>query len=416
MIRRFWLLVLLCLPVAPLTGQSLSSWLTLDARAGVSTNSYLIPFYGEWNRTQTTGYGLLLPALSVLYEQDRFSADASLGGMFEPVSGEARTLGGGSSQMNLRYRLASRWSAGLESGLQTVKTAYSRDGWWLLPNVSWRPGPFTQLKLKAGSSGRRFRNLEQGGDASSRFDLFGVDMEHALGYRWQVRGGFYGDLDDPSGTVSLYVSSDHRATDRFSVGVRAGVDQYRYDWFAPDGGSPTGWIELRETDRIWRSGVQGRFRVSDRVSLTAGADYLLLASATSESMVHDIHVSGGVRVTLRPDSWFRGGGEPEVALRESGNRRGGVQFEIPYDGEGTLYLTGAFNDWAEPGVPLVRTGRNRYAADVELEPGGHEYKIVLIEESGEQKWMPFTEDTYTVPDGFGGENGLLFIVDEQERR
>ncbi|MGM0506520.1 MAG: hypothetical protein ACQER4_04970 [Bacteroidota bacterium] len=413
MIRRFLLLLMLCLPAAPLAGQSLSAWLTLDARTGVSSNSYLVPFYGEWNRSQTTGYGLLLPALSVLYERDRFSADASLGGMFEPVSGDAATLYGGYSQWNARYRLASDWRVGLESGLQTVTTGYSRDGWWFLPHVRWRPGPFTQVKLKAGSSGRRFRNLETSGNTSSRFDLYGVDMEHAFGYRWQLRGGLYGDLDDPSGTVSLYASADHRATDRLSVGVRAGVDQYRYDWFAPDGGAPTGWVELQETDRLWRSGLQGRFRVSDRVSLTAGADYLLLSSATSETLVHDLHVTGGVRVTLRPDAWFRRDGEPEVALRESNERRGGVQFTIPYDGEGVLYLTGEFNDWADPGVPLVKTGKNRYAADVTLEPGGYEYKIVLIDGSGEKSWMNFTEETYTVPDGFGGENGLLFIEDGQ---
>lgn len=413
MTRRFWLLLMLCLPAGPLAGQSLSAWLTLDARTGVSTNSYLIPFYGEWNRSQTTGYALLLPALSVLYEQDRLSADASLGGMLEPVSGQATTLRGGYSQLNVRYRLASEWTAGVESGVQTMSTAYSRDGWWILPHIRWRPGPFTQLKLKAGSSGRRFRNLEQGGDSSSRFDLFGVDMQHALGYRWQLSGGLYGDLDDPSGTMSLFASADHRATDRLSVGVRAGMDQYRYDWYAADSGAPTGWVELQETDRIWRSGLQGRFRVSDRVSLTAGADYLLLSSATSESLIHDVHVTGGVRVTLRPDAWFRRGGEPEVALRETEDRRGGVQFEIPYNGEGTLYLTGEFNDWAEPGVPLVRIGRNRYAADLSLEPGGYEYKIVLMEESEEKSWMPFTEETYTVPDGFGGENGLLFIEDGQ---
>jgi hypothetical protein len=43
-----------------------------------------------------------------------------------------------------------------------------------------------------------------------------------------------------------------------------------------------------------------------------------------------------------------------------------------------------------------------------LEPGAYEYKILLLEGESEN-WIEFTDETLTVSDGFGGENGLIVI-------
>lgn len=90
-------------------------------------------------------------------------------------------------------------------------------------------------------------------------------------------------------------------------------------------------------------------------------------------------------------------------------RGNAIELNIRYNGDGELYLIGDFNDWREPGIALRRTGRNRYATELDLPPGGYEYKILLIGGQGERIWIDFSEETYTVPDGFGGENGVMFI-------
>jgi len=43
-----------------------------------------------------------------------------------------------------------------------------------------------------------------------------------------------------------------------------------------------------------------------------------------------------------------------------------------------------------------------------LDSGAYEYKILLVEGDAE-KWLELSEDTFTVNDGFGGENGLIII-------
>lgn len=85
-------------------------------------------------------------------------------------------------------------------------------------------------------------------------------------------------------------------------------------------------------------------------------------------------------------------------------------FLLNNEWEGQPYITGDFNKWAYPGVPLTREGADQYAVSLSLEPGAYEYNILLINEDDEKEsWIDFTDDTHTVKDGFGGENGMLFV-------
>ena len=82
--------------------------------------------------------------------------------------------------------------------------------------------------------------------------------------------------------------------------------------------------------------------------------------------------------------------------------------EIRYAGKGKLYLVGDFNNWNRPGIPMVEQEENRYVALLNLEVGAYEYKILRVQ-GEEEEWIPFSEDTYTVRDGYGGKNAMILI-------
>jgi len=407
---RNWLAgcLLIILVSAPLSAQTLESYLSLDLRGGYGTNSMMFPFHGEWDRELPSAYGLILPSGTVVLDRGGFSSDVSMGGIFETfLEPDRHTLRGVYGLWNMRYALGSGWTAGMESGGNRMRMEVDRASGWLIPWVSWQPNLFTRMRVKAGSSFRQYRKDLEGETVTSatRFDLYTLEMERWIGFRWQVKGGLFGDLSDPAGTASLFGSVDHLITNRLRAGVRTGVDQFSYQMSYVDGSIPGSVITLEEKDRIWRSGIQARYQLSEGVSLSATADHLTLSSATSDQLLHDFHVSAGVRFTIRP-----GSGRDVVAEADWRSVRDDViTLNIRYNGDGELYLIGDFNDWREPGVPLRRVSRNRYAAELALPPGGYEYKILLIGGEGERTWIDFSDETYTVPDGFGGENGMIFI-------
>jgi hypothetical protein len=81
---------------------------------------------------------------------------------------------------------------------------------------------------------------------------------------------------------------------------------------------------------------------------------------------------------------------------------------VQYKGNESLYLTGDFNDWDQPGIPLQRAGRNRYRAEIDMEPGIYQYKI-LTRQNGDLEWLDLSGQAATVDDGFGGRNGRVII-------
>lgn len=396
---------------SPLSGQGLQNFFSLDIRGGYSTNTIMVPFHGEWERPVSTGYGLLSPSGTLVFDHGRFSTDLGAGGFFETFSEVDRhTVKGWYGRWNIRQGLGSGWSVGAETGWNRVSLGYDRNSWWAIPWMSWQPDLFTRFRMKAGSSFRRHQHVsaeEGSGEVvnTTRFDLYTVEAERWLGFRWQVRAGLFGELSDPAGTAGLFGSVEHLITNRFRVGARSGLDQYSYQMNYVDGSGQGSVITVDETDRIWRNGVQARYQLMDSVTLTASGDQLTLSSAVSDQILHDFHISAGVRFTIRPKF-----NRDRVAEADWQERRDDVVIlNVRYNGDGELFLIGDLNDWEEPGIPLRRIGRNRYATELTLSPGGYEYKILLIDTEGERTWIEFSEETYTVPDGFGGQNGMIFI-------
>jgi hypothetical protein len=119
----------------------------------------------------------------------------------------------------------------------------------------------------------------------------------------------------------------------------------------------------------------------------------------------DVHVGAGVRWRL---GRTLAGRRATAARGLWHNADGGLRFHVPYDGDGQLYVTGEFNDWADPGVPLRPAESNRYAATLPLPPGRYEYRIRIVDD-GTTRWLELPDDARTVNDGFGGVNGVCIV-------
>jgi hypothetical protein len=399
--------------------QQLDTFISVDTRAGYSTNTLLNPFFGEWDRTTPAVYGLLSPAVTANYYQSSLSVDLTAGGIFETFTEGREHLYGGYLSTNSRYRVSHRFSAGLDAGGNRVSTSFDRNVFWVQPVVSWSPTLFTRINARLGSSFRSYdfpvSDEENATDERSRFDLYGLELETWQGFQWLLRAGIYGDLSAPADYISMIGSAEYYVNNKLSLMARAGIDQYRFQFetqggngstFPPIGGPATGngTILFEDRDRIYRAGVHANYRVNRNISLQVNADQLYLNSSLSEDSILDYHVSAGLRIAFNPATRNRGKATPDW----QSNDEQVLTLNINYSGEGELYLIGDFNDWSHPGIPLSEQSSRRFVARLSLEPGAYEYKILLLEGESEN-WIEFTDETLTVSDGFGGENGLIII-------
>ncbi|MEX2574665.1 MAG: glycogen-binding domain-containing protein [Balneolaceae bacterium] len=394
----------------------------VDSRAGYSTNSALNPFFGGWNQSTSSGYGFVSSTAQLQKLGDFLSADITAGGVYEPFFNDREVLRGGFGLLNLRYRFSSDWSAGVETGGSTMTRMINRQSAWIQPMLAWSPTLFSQIRLKTGSTFRARSSAEEEPTEGYRFDHYGFEYEFWPRFNWQIRTGWYGNLDDPSENQSLQLQVDHTPISRLRVGLRLHADQYQFSQTVNSttegpGGSPVGgpgggaanpggedFMVVDEKDRIFRAGVSLQYQLHKTFSVMVNADHMSLRSTASEETFQDYQFSAGFRYSFRPFLGNRG--KAAADWRQNDERT--VSLRINYTGDGQLYITGDFNDWHRPGIPLSRQTSRQYAAQLNLDPGAYEYKILLID-GDEERWIELTGDTYTVRDGFGGTNGLVFI-------
>lgn len=395
--------------------QDLQAAFTLDSRSGYTTNPYLNPYVSEWDRSGNSGYISLTPIGQFALSGNRFSTDITAGAIYNPFFDDRNDWTGAFSMANIRYRLNNTFSIGLQGGGSYFSTQYEQQLYWIQPVLNAALGTFTQLRLRAGSSYRKLSGeLVEVEEDFSRFDNYSIELETWRGFQWQFTGALSGDLNDPTGNIGFRSSLNYWQSANWQFSVQAGLEQFQYSILTDGGGvngrppiggpAPGGEEVSDEADRIFRIGAGTTYRITPTLALTANADLMNYFSTAMEEVPLDAHFSAGIRYTFAP----RLGRSRGASTEWKQNDKQVVLLKLNYSGDGQLYIIGDFNDWEQPGVALSRRERNRYVAELALEPGAYEYKILLIE-SDEKRWIDFSDDTYTVQDGFGGENGLIFI-------
>jgi 1,4-alpha-glucan branching enzyme len=84
-----------------------------------------------------------------------------------------------------------------------------------------------------------------------------------------------------------------------------------------------------------------------------------------------------------------------------------IHFEFVSPKAESVSIAGTFNDWKPNATPMIALGQGRWAKDLALPPGDHEYCLVV-----DGQWKPDPRATEHVPNPFGGVNSLRKVGNE----
>lgn len=392
--------------------------LSLDSRVGYSTNSYLNPFLGEWDSTVETAYNFTSLLGKSFWYGNRHSFSLTGGVIYEPFFDEQiSTWKGGVGLLDYNYRLTNRVSIGVEGGSSYMQSRYSRTYFWAQPKVTWFLTPFTLLRTKLGTSFRRYQNYGEVDELSDRLDLYSLEFETWPTYHWRLTAGIYGGMDtlpDIQEGFTTQVSAGYHFQNGASISLAGYLQQYEFQQTItennggantiPPAGGGTAVTAADHTNHILRVGLKSALPVSKRFTLFADVGAMRFLDKAAEETTHDFNVSGGVRFSIEPKL-----NSDAPAITPEWNKDGDQQeIHITFSGEGRLYLVGSFNNWNKDGIPLTEQSENTFTTQLSLEMGAYEYKVLRVRGDSEE-WLEFTNEVYTVSDGFDSENAMILV-------
>lgn len=421
--RGAWIGVVLLLASVPTAGaQELRGFLVLDGYPGYLTNPYLEPSFATWASSAGSAFGTGGGAGILEWSGDRVSVRARAAGRALRLADSAATWWSAGFGGALEWRLAGRVGVGLDGSWAESARPDRRRTLWGRASLRWDAssrvrvslGPAlarTRLPAARASNGGPLPGLPIGdvpdpGASPTADAVMGLArLEAWPGGRWQVGAEAFLvrteaedlGLDYVGGGGMLRLTRWMARGASVSVGVGGEGFGYRA---ALDEGDGSG--EIPEDDRIWRGEADARWPVGRAVELVARLATLHRSRAGVEDEI-DFYASAGFRITLGGALSPADPGA-ELWTREAAAMR----IRVPYRGTGRLYLSGDFNGWAEPGIPLRREDEGVHAATLRLEPGAYRYRIRVVQ-GGAERWLELPEGADTEDDGFGGTNGVLVV-------
>jgi len=402
---RFFLLIGLFvgLGIGPAPAQEWSGTAALGLSGGHQTNLYLDPVLGTWTPDVDSPFWTVTPRLGLTRDASRTRIDLTIQGRLHPQRTDVPQQT--QSTLRLQRRLHSDWVLGLAAG--GTRTRYPavgdqlptvRDSWWALPALRWTPTSETMLSLRTGLT-QRFEQLpaltdrQTSGLASLRATHWLTDRVQGTA-RAYYSGGRTSTADAGFGGSGGSLSATYWPSDVVSIRGEVAIEQLRYE--DPEQSFAT------ERDRLGRAGVTVEWMPHSVLTVFGRARGLTADLGASPDRT-DEHVSVGLRLATR--QVLGGSAEPPPRHRVCESTDGGLRIRIPYEGNGSPHVTGDFNNWSLPGVPLDATDDDTWTTTLELPPGEYEYRIRVVENDGE-RWLDLPSYAQTAEDPFGGTNGV----------
>ncbi len=400
------------------SAQRIQTDIFLSAESGYVSNIYLNPYVTEWDRSLISAFTSFSPAAQVRWADSKNSVSLNGTGYFLHLFDERDGLNGAYLASMYRRRLTSSFSARASGGMHFFSGSRFRNIQWLQIGAEWAFSPFAKVEAHIGTGWQSVAGIEDEAAERNRNDSYRLGAEYWPGYRWRLRAQFFsglGNITSPGEAFVSSISATRFMQNRMAIALRTGLEQYSREFqLSPDNGGsqsqdvfgPTGdGSILALEDRFHRTTLTVSYPIRNNVSVTGTAAGLLWFSSEDNDIEPDYQVSAGVQVSFSPKR-VRGGVISSLEWNQRDNRKKVVT--VRYRGDEHLYITGDFNDWDMPGIPLQKTGRNRFRAELELPSGVHQYKIG-VRENGSLEWLDFPGETATVSDGFGGRNGRIII-------
>ncbi|MEX2605389.1 MAG: glycogen-binding domain-containing protein [Gracilimonas sp.] len=398
--------------------QGVQATLMSEFRAGYSSNTYLNPFFSEWDRSYPSGFGLASTFGQLFWDKDRHKFELNGGYVYEPFFSNQTTWNGYLAYARYIGQISSKLNAGVNIGTSSFQSDFKRNLHWVQPYITWFPSAFTSVNFKTGSNFREYVGFQDSIDTKNRIDSYALEIESWVGVRWQVKGGVYGSLENIPAIhegISTSLSVGHLFINGSRITTELQLLNYSSEATITidEGGGPGGPFDpptqTTETqsinDQIWRIKLEGSYPFTKNISAFAAAEHSNYRSSATETNIGDIQFSGGIRLFLNP---ALGAPERRKVSPDWQRQSNKYQVTVRYRNNGNLYLVGDFNEWEKPGIPLTEESNNKFKAILDLEPGMYEYRILLI--SGpDEEWLEFSNNASTVKDGFGGSNAFIIV-------
>ncbi len=84
-----------------------------------------------------------------------------------------------------------------------------------------------------------------------------------------------------------------------------------------------------------------------------------------------------------------------------------VHFELAAPHAQSVCIAGSFNDWHPQATPMIAINDGRWAKDLMLPPGEHQYRFIV-----DGEWISDPHAAETVPNAFGTTNTLLKLNEQ----
>lgn len=401
---RSLFIVGLLISVGPYTvpAQPWSGTVALGLSGGARTNLYLDPVLGTWHPDVDSPFLTLTPTLGLTRDAARTRIDLTVRSRLEPFQSDRPQFT--QSTIRLHRRLHSNWTLGLLGGGTRFRypgfagrARIIRDSWWGLPSLQWTPTDNTMLTLRTGLTQR----IEQLSNLTDRQTsaLASVRATHWLtervqgGVRAYYNSGRTSAAERDFGGVGGTLRVTYWPVSSVSIRGKAAVEQPQYE-------TSSGTVR----DRIGRVGIEATW--SPRSFLTLfGRGRLLSADLETEPNRSDGYVSAGLR--LQTHHVFGESTEsPQRRVCETTDD--GLRLQVPYDGDGQLYVTGDFNNWSLPGVPMTAADDDTWHTTLDLPSGRYAYRLRVVDDN-EGRWLDLPSNAETAKDPFGGTNGVCTI-------
>ncbi len=415
----FIVFILITLPLG-VFAQQWHSQIVLESKTGYATNSYLNDYLSEWEPSLSAPYWMVAPRIHVsrYFGQNAFSVD--IGGYFQPyLKSDYSSWSGGFGRADFNRRLNRIFYTGIQGGFNRYYYSYSRTQAWVEPYVRWNISDDMEARLHWNNSYRSYGEL-QTDTSSNHYQRLALHYQWWPSFKWKIETGFYGNLDQVGGgekALSGYFGTTYWIRNDLNVQVRGGFERYGFKTTSKRsvgprcdvlmGCSVNNRVFISNQDDIYRLELDGQYLLNPRWTFNVSTALMRWENNRRRAPkdATDVAFSFGVTYSIVPD-W---GGREEIQVPTiEKTKKQTTLFKIKYRGDAKLYLTGDFNNWNRPGIPLIKGPNELYRTTLKLNDGVYEYKIMKVE-GGDSEWLKLDDATAMVKDGFGGMNGRLVI-------
>ncbi len=399
------------------SAQTLQSALSIDARAGYTSNTVLTPFVGAWDTTNTGSYTLIAPSAQANILLDHGMISGFGGVLYQPFLNGNTSWRGLYGIMQYQHNFSYAWQAGLSAGARSVSSDYTQNLDWIQAYANWNLNPFLQLQLHIGHSYRSYVNAANVPDYHEHFTMYGVGLDYWFTSRWRLSVSANGDLAHPFQPKKNF-NAGFKITKYLENGSQLGFytnwGQFENNSISqsstggttlPNLSGPAGNIQ----SQIIQMGITGELPVNGQFSLTGRLSGLYRSSSNLNGTQKNLQGSLGLRFSFYPKA---SGSKNRVSpqWKENGDN---FNIVVHYRGKGHLFIVGDFNDWSKPGIPLDHKSGDTYTTRLHLKQGIYEYKILKIDHN-QSEWVKLSKSAPRTSDGYGGINGRFIVSGLQQ--